>query len=627
MGRADHGCEACGEQVPLSGAWRRSAMKRFLLLLLVVVGTPTPSRAYLEVSPTVPTLGRVVNQSTRIVVLQVDKVSREKQIVIYKKVADLKGKDSDDVVKHKLTDGYHPRESRTVLDWAEPGELAVCFYTGGGAVTCLGRYWYLCSADESGWGTMIAGRPEMAYCYSGSVARLRDHVTAILAGREVVVTALKYEVLGLAPAQGKWIERKLEHWATYEAICCGRLMRGKEWPVWRIKASFRTQTNTIELVQESLIGKTNHLVGDGAAAVEEVPELIKALNDENARVRLEAAEDLGLVGPPAAAAVPALLKLMEPEADPLVRVAAAKAVARIDPKNKTAVPLLIEALKDKAGKVQKMAAESLGDLGPESQAAVAALVKAAKDSDPTVSWAAIDALGQIGPGAEAAVPTLIETLKDAGTRGAVVDALGQMGRKAQTAIPALEGLLKGDHVNIRWPAAASLVRIGGPGAKAGVQFLLRPDSVPGRSRYDATHILTAPSAREALPELISAVRDPALRDAATDVAGNVSMYWKKELIPDGVRTLLHDEDPAVRCVAAWFLHRGGQALAIKDALAVLQETLKSPDPWVRRQAARCLGSLGPNAKDAAPALSALVDDKDEGVRDAVAKALKSIQQR
>jgi HEAT repeat protein len=569
----------------------------------------------------------VVNQSTRVVLLQVDRVSREKRIIIYRKVADLKGKDSDDVVKHKLTDGYHPREWRTVLDWAEPGGLAVCFYTGSGSLTCVGRYWYLCSTKESGWGTMIAGRPEMAYAYSGSAARLRQHVTAILAGREVVVTALKYEVLGLAPGRGKWVERKLEHWATYEAICCGRLMRGKEWPVWRIRASLKTQTNMLEFVQESLTGKTNYIVGDGAAAAEDVPALLKALQDEDARVRLEAAEDLGLLGPAAAAAVAALLKLTEQDTDPLVRVAAAKALARIDPKNQTALPLLIAALKDKAGKVRKMAAESLGDLGPESPPAVAALVKAAKDSDPSVRWAAIDALGQIGPGAEAAVPGLIEALKDAGTRGAAVDALGQMGRKAQTAVPALDLLLKGDEVNLRWPAAAALVRIGGPGAKAGVQFLLTPGSVPGRSRYDATHILTAPSAREALPELIEAVRNPAVRDAATEIAGNVSVYWKKELIPDGVRKLVHDRDPAVRCTAAWFLHCGGQALEIKDVLTVLQETLKSTDPWVRRRAARCLGLLGPNAKDAAPTLSAALEDKDEGVRDAAAKALKSIRQR
>jgi HEAT repeat protein len=605
-------------------------MRNLLLAALVLLsgpGAPTRAWAFLEVSQVVPTLGRVVKQSTRIEVLQVDKVSREKRIIIYKKIADLKGEGPSEVVKHKLAEGYHPRELRTVLDWAEPGETAVCFYTGQGSVTCIGRYWYLCLGDDGPWWTMKAGMPAMAYCYSGSVARLRGHVADILAGREVVVTALKYQVLGLAPGPGKWIERKLEHWATHEAISSGRLMRGKEWPVWRIKASFKTQSETISLVQESLMGKTNFLVGDDAGTAEDVPGLVKALGQEDARARLEAAEDLGLIGTPAAEALAPLRKLTGRDADPLLRVAAARAVALIDPKDDTAAPVLVEALKDRSARVRQRAAESLGDLGPGARSAVAALVKAAKDLDPAVSWAAIDALGQIGPDAEAAVPTLVEALKDADARGAAIDALGQIGRKARAAIPALEPLLKGDDAAVRWAAAASLARIGGSEAGAGVRFLLKPGGVPGRSRYDATHILTAPSAGEALAELIDAVRDPALRDAAAEIAGNVGMYQKKDQISDRVRRLLDEKDPGVRCVAAWFLYCGGRALELKDVLAVLQETLKSSDPWARRQAARCLGSLGPQAREAAPALTAALEDKDEGVRSAAAEALKSIHQR
>jgi HEAT repeat protein len=55
--------------------------------------------------------------------------------------------------------------------------------------------------------------------------------------------------------------------------------------------------------------------------------------------------------------------------------------------------------------------------------------------------------------------------------------------------------------------------------------------------------------------------------------------------------------------------------------------LKAADPWARRQAARFLGSFGPYAKDAVPALTAVLDDRDEGVRKAAAEALKGIQQK
>jgi HEAT repeat protein len=51
------------------------------------------------------------------------------------------------------------------------------------------------------------------------------------------------------------------------------------------------------------------------------------------------------------------------------------------------------------------------------------------------------------------------------------------------------------------------------------------------------------------------------------------------------------------------------------------------DPWSRRRAAQFLGALGPNARDAAKALSALLKDQDEGVRAAAADALARIQKK
>ena len=598
-------------------------MKRFLCAMILLFGTATQSRAFVDFSPT---LGKVISQSDHITVLEVDKVNREKQVIVFKRVAELKGKGAPEVVKHQITDGFHARQARTILDWAEPGEIAVCLQSGRQSLTYIAGYWYHCAALEAPWWTMTTGRRDMAYAYFGSVARLRDHVTAIVAGREVVVPALRFDVLGAEP--DKSVARKIERWATLEAVSSGRLMRGKEWPVWRIKAGLKLPDYTFALVHDSLEGKAKHIVGDGPAGPEDVPALTKALKHDEARVRIDAAEDLGLIGPLAADAVPALLKLAESDGEPLVRIAAAKAVASIDPKNETALPLLIEALKDKTGKVRKRAAESLGDLGPAAKSAVAALIKSAKDSDPAVSWAVVDALGQIGPDAESAVPTLIDALKEANTRGAAADALGQIGPKARTAISALEAVVKGDDLTARWAAAVALVRIGGAGAKPGVRFLLKPVGVAGRSRSDASQILTVPSVWEALPEVIDAVREPDLRDTAAEVAASVSMYMhmKKDLIPAGIAKMLHDKDAGVRCVTAWVLH-SARAVPIKDAITVLRETLKTADPWAQCQAARYLGKLGKESKDAVPELTAALDDKDEDVRKAAAEALKAIQRK
>jgi HEAT repeat protein len=586
------------------------------LALLGGLGLPAPARAYMG---SYPTLGKMTADSHRIVVLQVDRVSREKRVVLFKKVADLKGKGAAEVARHKLTDGFHPRQSRAVLDWAEPGKVAVCFQTDRVSLTCLGDFWYECAAGEAPWWTMTAGRPELAYVYSGSAAKLRKHVTELLAGRQTVITALKYRSLAKEP--GGAVRHDIRHWDVNEAVGARRLMRGKDWPLCRIKASLKMPNTVPELILDS-----NLIVGDGPGGPEDVPALVKALREADAAGRIEAAEDLGRIGPPAAAALSAMLPLAEKAADPLLRVEAARAVAGIDPKNKTALPMLIGALKDKSARVRKRAAECLGDLGPGGKSAVPDLVKAVKDSDPTVSWAATDALGQIGPEAEPAVPTLVGALEDVGTRGAAVDALGQIGPKARAAGPALEKLLKGDDVAVRWAAASALVRLGGPGARSGVHYLLDTATRErARNWTDANNILMAPSARGALPALLEAVGDPGVRELAAKTAVDVSVHLTGQPLAD-VKALLGDKNASVRCVTAWVLY-GAQSLELKTVLAVQKETLKAADPWARRRAAHFLGALGPNARDAAKALSALLKDQDEGVRAAAADALARIQKK
>jgi HEAT repeat protein len=185
-------------------------------------------------------------------------------------------------------------------------------------------------------------------------------------------------------------------------------------------------------------------------------------------------------------------------------------------------------------------------------------------------------------------------------------------------------VLTSDDLSVRWAAASALVRIGGRGVKSGARYLMETATHHREKNWtDATHIFVAPTGRQALPHLVDAVRNPTLRDFATEMASEASMYLQKDPMVD-VKGFLQDNDAGVRCVAAWVLHTA-RAVELKDVVAVLCETLKATDPWARRQAARFLGKLGRYGKDAAPALAAAMEDKDEGVRDEVAKALKSIQ--
>ena len=94
-----------------------------------------------------------------------------------------------------------------------------------------------------------------------------------------------------------------------------------------------------------------------------IPGLVRALEDEDAEVRLLAVELLEAAGPRAEAAVPALVKMV---ADPhrLVRVAAASALPRFGPKAVAAVPLLEPWLEDENEYVRVVAATTILALVP-----------------------------------------------------------------------------------------------------------------------------------------------------------------------------------------------------------------------------------------------------------------------
>jgi HEAT repeat protein len=120
-----------------------------------------------------------------------------------------------------------------------------------------------------------------------------------------------------------------------------------------------------------------------------------------------------------------------------------------------------------------------------------------------------------------------------------------------------------------------------------------------------------------------------LRDTAVHVLRDKNFVpMTKDQIAEASK-FLQDPDPGVRSVAAWVVHCGrriaGENVDYREIIAAQQEALKVSDPWVRLQAARFLGSFGPYAREAVPALSAVLEDRDEGVRQAAAEALKRIQ--
>src|SRR3712207_4838726 len=102
-------------------------------VLLLVSLFSAQAGAYVHIQPS---LGRIVNESRTITVGEVERVSREKWTVIYKKVSDVKGVWPGEGVRHQLTSGDPPRRPRHLMDWARPGRRAVVFSSGRGGYVC-----------------------------------------------------------------------------------------------------------------------------------------------------------------------------------------------------------------------------------------------------------------------------------------------------------------------------------------------------------------------------------------------------------------------------------------------------------------------------------------------------------
>ena len=122
------------------------------------------------------------------------------------------------------------------------------------------------------------------------------------------------------------------------------------------------------------------------------------MKDESWGTRCSVAEALGLIGPDAKDAVPALVEALKDNNDGVRRYEE----TWLHPKKE-----------DGPSRLRRSIVEALGRIGPEAKEAVPLIVRSLKDDyDPNVRVAAVEALGEIGSEATEAVPALVEALED-----------------------------------------------------------------------------------------------------------------------------------------------------------------------------------------------------------------------
>ena len=253
---------------------------------------------------------------------------------------------------------------------------------------------------------------------------------------------------------------------------------------------------------------------------------MRGLGDDDQEVCTNAAACLRTIGPKAAGATPALVKILASDRLLELRQDAALALGDIGPEAKKGVPALAKLVGDASEdlSLRRYAAHSLGFIGPDARAATPALVEALLNPDKELRECAALSLGRIGPGASAAIPGLCSALKDADdeARRAAAWALGQIGAAA---IPEVVDRLAHANPDVRFLAALALAHMG-PTAEKTVPALVNSlnDKDARVRRYAAVALrMIGRAAKVAVPALERLLqdKDEAVRRAAAEALAQI----------------------------------------------------------------------------------------------------------
>ena len=306
----------------------------------------------------------------------------------------------------------------------------------------------------------------------------------------------------------------------------------------------------------------------------------------------------------------------DPERNPL---------GEIENLGEEAVPRLVEALAYEEAPIRRMAACALGCLySPHGDpfclaAAVPRLERMLRvDPDSLARLYAAEALWTIREDA-AAIQVLVGGLRDsqAEARRCAATMLGVVGPDASQALePLIEALADSDVV-VRRYAAEDLAAFGPAAADAlpNLESLLGEDQWTQVVGAEAILKIAPSRAEEISPVLSEALhsRSSRIRYRATQALGELPCsdpYAVSELAD-----ALDDEDEVVRTGAIWALGQMGPAArpAISALTAILQGNgMDGGDLLIRGMAASALGEIGPEAREAAPDLIECLDESGDG---------------
>jgi hypothetical protein len=162
-----------------------------ILAVLAALGWAAP---YIDVCRP-ETLGAVCARATSISVFKVEKVNKEKGVILYRKVEDLKGSCPRETFREFLSAAHEPHERQHYLDWVEVGKIAVLFRHENRQAIAVGEQWTVNDGappkDESEvWTIGTRTEPWFLKNYCGDPGKLAESVKELLAGKDVIVPVM-----------------------------------------------------------------------------------------------------------------------------------------------------------------------------------------------------------------------------------------------------------------------------------------------------------------------------------------------------------------------------------------------------------------------------------------------------
>lgn len=341
--------------------------------------------------------------------------------------------------------------------------------------------------------------------------------------------------------------------------------------------------------------------------------LMRALEDPDERVRLQAARALGTGG--SLAAVPVMIQWLA-NLKKEVRSVAVTALGDIG--GAEAAAALTRSLSDPDPGVRKDTVRALGAIGRKGNATVViALIPRLEDDKAEVRLATISQLEDLGD--RRAVIPLVARFGDTGVavRSAAVRAIGKLGDRA--AVPALIRLMNDPDESVRMAAVGSLGSLGAVDAIDALTEQLNSggDAYRAKVAYALGQIAGAPgsgaSGEDAMRTLVvNLAQAPAARRAATDglrAAGKAAVpalvaHLQGRLAGDpttAVELLAEAGDPRATATLAAELERGRVEMSKvlralggtgdPDALVPVLRALSSKDATIRLAAMEALRPL------------------------------------